>query len=251
MKGHLLYGHVWHKRNIGTANAFRYKVLYAAFELAGLEGEGAWPRLLGVNRFNLYSLNDRDHYSDEQGGFATAIPRLMAREAPGIHLHRVRMITQPSMLGYVFNPVSFYLGEERDGRTALVVAEVHNRHGQRHVYVLHPHRSGEGLAAEFGKDFYVSPFLDMTGEYRFSMKEERGDLELGLDLIQEGERVLETRLDLTMKPLSDSELAKAIISHTLTPQKTLAAIYWQTLKLKAKGARYNGAPKRHEKRSHV
>mgnify|MGYP003310493838 FL=1 len=161
------------------------------------------------------------------------------------------MITQPSMLGYAFNPVTFYLGTDGEQRTTMVVAEVHNRVGQRHIYVLHPYLSDGRSSAEFGKEFYVSPFLKMTGQYRFSMKNGSDCLEFGFDLIQEGKCVLETKLDLIAKPLSDAGLSKAAITHPLIPQKTVAAIYWQALKLKTGGARYRRVPRPHEKRSRV
>jgi DUF1365 family protein len=241
MKGRVLRGEVWHRRNIGPANAFRYKVLYTEVELGSLDNGLSKPWLLGINRFNLYSLNDQDHYCDEQGGFATAIPRLMNGGIAEPGLRRIRMITQPSMIGYVFNPVTFYLGENGNARTTLVVAEVHNRVGKRHEYVLQPRLSAGALTAEFEKDFYVSPFVEKTGQYRFSFEEHGNDLELGLDLFREGECLFETRLALTAKPLTNVELAKALVTYPLTPQRTVAAIYWQALKLTAKGARHRGA----------
>ena len=42
------------------------------------------------------------------------------------------------MLGYVFNPVSFFLGYDAAGALTSVVAEVNNTYGGRHRYVLGP-----------------------------------------------------------------------------------------------------------------
>ena len=205
MNGRLLLGHVSHNRNQGPDNAIRYKVLYIDLELLGSAEGQPKQRLLGFNRFNLFSINDRDHYSDENGSFGTAIPRLINSENKGPIIESIRMITQPSMLGYAFNPVTFYLGTDGEQRTTMVVAEVHNHVGQRHIYVLHPYLSDGRSSAEFGKEFYVSPFLKMTGQYRISMKNGSDCLEFGFDLIQEGKCVLETKLNLIAKPLSSAE----------------------------------------------
>ena len=41
-------------------------------------------------------------------------------------------------LGYVFNPASFYLCRDAAGELRVVVVEVHNTHGERHLYTLRP-----------------------------------------------------------------------------------------------------------------
>ena len=47
----------------------------------------------------------------------------------------------PRMLGYVFNPVSFWVCHDRDGGVRAVLCEVRNTFGERHNYLLaHPRR---------------------------------------------------------------------------------------------------------------
>ena len=50
-----------------------------------------------------------------------------------------------------------------------VVAEVHNTYGERHAYLLHPDEAGTAVT---DKDFYVSPFFDVSGTYelRFTLR---------------------------------------------------------------------------------
>ena len=76
----------------------------------------------------------------------------------------------PRMLGYAFNPVSFWFCERRDGALRAIVCEVHNTFGERHCYVLahdddRPIAWGETLRAR--KVFHVSPFCAVAGSYRF------------------------------------------------------------------------------------
>jgi hypothetical protein len=49
-----------------------------------------------------------------------------------------------------------------------VVAEVHNTYGQRYAYLLHPDTRGR---VRVPKQFYVSPFYPVDGDYRMSLPE--------------------------------------------------------------------------------
>ena len=68
------------------------------------------------------------------------------------------------MLGYVFNPVSFWFCQRRDGSLRAIVCEVNNTFGERHCYLLDHGRTlhwGELLSAK--KIFHVSPFCAVNG----------------------------------------------------------------------------------------
>jgi DUF1365 family protein len=82
----------------------------------------------------------------------------------------IELVCFPRMLGYAFKPVSFWICGDAAGATRAIVAEVRNTFGQTHNYVLcnsdgSPVRSGQTLTA--AKAFHVSPFLEVTGRYRF------------------------------------------------------------------------------------
>ena len=51
---------------------------------------------------------------------------------------RITLVTNPRVLGYVFNPASFYLCRDGDGILRVVIVEVHNTHLERHLYTLRP-----------------------------------------------------------------------------------------------------------------
>ena len=51
-------------------------------------------------------------------------------------VERVLMLTQPRVLGYVFNPVTFYWCYRADGELACMVAELSNTFGERLPEVL-------------------------------------------------------------------------------------------------------------------
>ena len=67
----------------------------------------------------------------------------------------------------------------------------HNTYGERHVYLLHPDDRGR---AEADKDFYVSPFLPVTGRYHLHLPEPGSALRLSITLHLDGRTVLVLRV---------------------------------------------------------
>ena len=67
------------------------------------------------------------------------------------------MLTQLRVLGYVFNPVSFYWCYAADGSLACMVAELNNTFGERLPELLH----GPALEYEHDKRLHVSPFFGL------------------------------------------------------------------------------------------
>jgi uncharacterized protein len=97
---------------------------------------------------------------------------------------KVLMLTSARTLGYVFNPLTVYWCHDADGAVKCVVAEVHNTYGERHCYLLRP--DGRWQAGT-DKEFYVSPFLDVSGHYRMRLPPPDERLSLTIALSQDGE----------------------------------------------------------------
>jgi DUF1365 family protein len=106
------------------------------------------------------------------------------RDSPNAALPRcaigeVCLQTCPRVFGFVFNPVSFWLCHDRDGRLRAALAEVNNTFGEGHDYLGRTRgpgadRAGDELPAR--KVFHVSPFFaGASGEYRFRF-DQRDDL---------------------------------------------------------------------------
>jgi DUF1365 family protein len=89
------------------------------------------------------------------------------RDSPNAALPRcaigeVCLQTCPRVFGFVFNPVSFWLCHDRDGRLRAALAEVNNTFGEGHDYLGRTRgpgadRAGDELPAR--KVFHVSPFF--------------------------------------------------------------------------------------------
>jgi DUF1365 family protein len=94
----------------------------------------------------------------------------------------VVLMTLPRMLGYVFNPVSFWFCRDGLGALRAVLCGVNNSFGEHHCYLVHhdDHRPIAPAAwLEGRKVFHLSPFLPVEGGYRlrFRLDDERAHVD--------------------------------------------------------------------------
>ncbi len=216
MKSALYFGHVLHARNdIHARRAFRYPVYVASLDLAELPALDRL-RLFSYRRRNVFSFDDRDYAS-------------LASLAP-----TTRLVTNLAVLGYVFNPVSFFLGYEHGALTS-VLAEVNNTYGGRHRYVFGPeHRlPGPRLGFRRERELFVSPFLHGDAAYELFVDAPLdGDtLAIAMHVLVEGERVFVARLEGTRRELTDRTLALAALRYPLMSLQVIGAIHYEALKL--------------------
>ncbi len=161
-------------------------------------------------------------------------------------------MTMPRVLGYVFNPVSFWFCHDQQGRLRAVLCEVNNTFGETHTYVCaHPdHRPIEGNDVLVGqKDFHVSPFLARTGHYTFRFKKQTERCDIWINYYDEqGKLQLATSLNGRFRALTKKTLRQAFWQHPLVTFKSIFLIHWQALKLVLKSAKYFKRPQQKAKR---
>lgn len=237
----LMSGHSWHGRKGAVENAFRYGVDYV---LIDAEHGTAGPRLFGRNRRAFAAVNDRDHGGAPGAGRGAAWVREVLAEAALPAPARLRLLTQPRLLGYDFNPVSFWLCEDDRGTLYCVVAEVTNTFGDRHSYLCHRDDLG-AIAADTDlqarKVMHVSPFQPVEGQYRFRFDITGDRIGIRIDYDREGGGVIAT-LTGRVRPMTNRALVTAFLRRPLGPLRVMALIHWQALKLWRKGGRYRPRP---------
>src|ERR1700722_20116213 len=103
---------VWHQRLAPKRYALRHSLFMCYIDLDELDELTRSLRLFSRNRWNLYSFHDDDHMPGIGPAGVSLKHRLEAYlAAQGIVLGargRVRLLTLPRILGYVFNPISIY-----------------------------------------------------------------------------------------------------------------------------------------------
>ena len=236
----LYFGSVFHRRLSAPPHRFRYRAFWLFIDLDDLPGLGRRLRLLSHNRFNLFSLNDRDHGDGTTKGLKEQALALLADHGVADGIGSIRLLCMPRTLGYDFNPLSVYFCHRRDGALAALIYEVRNTFGGRHAYVLPAAPAGGTVRQACDKTFFVSPFLPMDLRYEFQVSEPGKQIAVAIRAVGRDGPVLRAALAGERRPLTDRSLARAAAAIPLVAMKTIAAIHWEALRLIVKGARYRG-----------
>jgi hypothetical protein len=239
MRSHLLEGTVRHRRARPFVYSFAHDVYYAALDLSELDEVTASVKLIGHNRPNVVGFRDDDHFMPPADDLREAVIEHLRVE--GVHPDgwRVTLITNLRVLGYVFNPASFYLCRDRSGTLQVVIVEVHNTHRERHLYTLRRQGVGPDFVASMDKDFYVSPFVDRVGHYTVRVRDEPARLRISINEAQDEDLLLHTSIDLTRRRLTDRSLVRMLLGHPFVTHKTTGMIHWHALQLWRRGARFH------------
>jgi DUF1365 family protein len=239
MRSHLLEGTVRHRRAAPFVYAFEHEVFYFALDLSELDEVDASLRLVGRNRRNLLTFRDDDHLDPPASDLEAEVRDHLRGEGLDPEGWRITLITSLRVLGYVFNPASFYLCRDRSGTLQAVIIEVHNTHLERHQYTLRPSSPGLTFETEMEKAFYVSPFIAAAGRYTVSVRDEPSRVRITINEHEDDQLQLHTSLDLKRQRLSDRALARVLIRNPLATHKTIALIHFHALRLWRRGARFH------------
>lgn len=250
LRSHLLAGTIRHRRDRFTTYDFTHDVWYLALDLDEVPQVDRRLRLLSFNRRNLLELRDSDHLDRNNDGLRAAIDRRMRVHDLDPARMRVTLIAYPRVAGYVFNPVSFYLCHDEARVLRLVLAEVHNTHGDREVYDFLP--GGEGTPVFRGsqdKRMYVSPFIAPEARYELLVWEDADHLSITIREAEVGAGELEpalfARLQARRLPLTNGNMLGLLARDPLIPLKTSALIFWHAARLWWRGVpwrRYRRTP---------
>lgn len=205
---------VRHVRRQRLDRAFSHRIYLWLVDLDDLP---RLPRLLRpFARFEA-----RDHLGDPRRTIRQNLDAWLAGRSVDLRGGQVLMLANARLLGHVFNPITVYWCHRPDGALECVVAEVHNTYGERHCYLLRTDDTGR---AETDKDFYVSPFLSVDGQYRMVLREPGERLMISVSLRQHGETALTATVVGTRRRATPMALARMLVRRPLTTYRTSALI---------------------------
>jgi DUF1365 family protein len=274
--------HIMHARLHPKAHRFGYRIFFLALDLDELPALAARLRLLRFDRGGFFSFRQSDYLPTHEHPHnpSSALPassapapvgppppaslkdRVLATLAacgidpgPGA---RVLLLTLPRVLGYQFNPVSFYFISNAAGQPVASIAEVTNTFRETKPFILgpdtltpqvsnlSPQPSGpspqvSGLSPQalptfhlrVPKHFYVSPYSDVDVAFDFRLRPPAERLALQIDDYEGEKRTListVTGLGPPL-PLRDRTLAWFSLKYPAVTLKVMAAIHWEAFRL--------------------
>jgi uncharacterized protein len=241
----LIHGQVMHRRTRPVANEFAYAAMSLSLPLSRMDDIEASG--LAHNRRALVSFFDRDHGPRDGSPLEPWIRALLEREGVTVD-GEIVLYAFPRMLGYVFNPVSFWVCHDRDMGVRAVLCEVCNTFGEQHNYLLAHHDgrplvSGESLTS--CKVFHVSPFCEVKGEYTFRFHFGNDRWLARIDYDDTGAAagaLLETSISGRAEPLSRAAVRRLLWRYRWFTLAVMLRIHWQALKLWTKHVPYVPKP---------
>ncbi len=234
---------IFHARTRPKKNAFVYNLCYVTIS----DGEfrrGKKSALFSVDRANVFSLRSKDYGDGSAEPTRWIRDRLKDFQVDAAN-GRIVLLTLPRIFGYAFNPVSFWFCHDRDNGLRAVIAEVNNTFGERHFYLCcHSDQRAIGCRDQLRvrKVFYVSPFLEIAGEYDFGFDFNANGISVKIDLVDENGIALATSMRGSPRPLSTLRLLAILVLYPLQMIKVIALIHWQALKLYLKGVPHHAKP---------
>jgi len=239
-------GRVGHIRHTPFRHRFDYRIYMLAVDVDRIDDVAGTSKLFSHNRAGLISLHDKDHgFRDGRGLRAYAESALSAQGLQAFGAN-IQFVTMPRLLGYAFNPISFYFCRDAAGRLGAVLHQVKNTFGDQVGYLM-PVR-GEGVIRQHArKTMHVSPFFDMNGGYRFALTAPGEKLTVSIQYGAAAQKRMTATMILAARPFTDASILRLLAEMPLAPLKVMTAIHWQALKLFLRGAEFHNVPEqRHE-----
>ncbi|MEY8716344.1 DUF1365 domain-containing protein [Francisella philomiragia] len=244
VKNFILSSKVFHKRHHPKQNSFRYKSYYIILDMLNLKQSKT--KFFSINKPNLYSFYDKDH------GLKWATNLLGQHN---LKYDEIKLMTMPRVLGYLFNPVSFWLCYS-EKKLIAVIAEVNNTFKETHSYICHKNGSEitDKCWFEAEKIFHVSPFYPRQGFYKFNFSLDfynNAKNQIIINYYDNNELQLGTAINGQIKPLSSTNLVKEFFRSPLLTFKIIYLIHWQALKILFKRIKYIPKPEQKDIRVSV
>jgi DUF1365 family protein len=245
----LWFGRTVHRREKPFVRRFSHRIAMLDIDIDRLAEANALSRLFAVDRRAAVSFRQTDHGSRDRTLSLRAWAAARFAEA-GVALEggEIRLISFPRVLGVSFAPISLWLGHDPDGKLRGVIYEVHNTFGETHSYVCAFDPAHRHALAK--KEFFVSPFFDVTGGYKFTLRPpERGQMSLVVENMDADGRAHVASLTLKATALSSPAILRWLVAMPISGLGVLIAIHWQAFCLFLKGAKYRVKPEQRLKRT--
>lgn len=160
------------------------------------------------------------------GSLRANVDALLAEH--GLSCERVLMLCNARVLGHVFNPLSLHYCLAGDGSVVAVVAEVHNTYGGKHAYVL---RTDDKGRAQTPKEFYVSPFHEVVGDYDMRVPLPGDELRVDLTYSRPGAKPFVATVRGTRVPVTRRNVLLAAVRHPVASRVVALRIRIQGIRL--------------------
>lgn len=243
MKSYLYLAKVMHNRMEPKQHRFHYNVFMFCLDLDALDKDCSDSTLVSRNSFNLFSFYDKDHLQlpglDKQKNTREQINAYLAQNGMEKAPARVLLITNLRMLGYVFNPVSFYFCYDENGLPLCAVCEVQNTFKEMKLFFLGKDSfDGDQFRKRVTKYFYVSPFIEHDAEFDFQLALPGEKMNIRIDDYKEDRRFFISTLTGQKREMTTARLIGYYFRFPFITLQIIFLIHWNAMLLWFKKIRF-------------
>lgn len=235
----ILTGQTVHARFTPFEQRFSYGIMMVDVDIDRLDAVSEQTKFFSIDKSNLYSLNTLEHGGRNGELRSWATDRLAAANVDASSCS-LRLVTFPRHALYRFAPLSIWFASNTAGELQGIIYEVNNTFGESHTYVARA--EGGSMVCEAEKRFHVSPFFDVSGKYRFTLKRSDSSLSLVIDTLVDDTRTHMATISAKSQTATDGLLLKLALQKPLSSIGVTAGIHWEALKIWLKGAGYRPKP---------
>ena len=235
---------VMHNRLAPKKHAFNYNVFMFYIDLDEIESLKKNLIFFSHNKFNFFSFRDKEHLQlpidkpDTTKSTQQHIQEYLKQNGVN-NASRIMLLTNLNVLGYNFNPVSFYYCFDEKNEPLCCVAEISNTFREMKPFFLGKKQlSGDNFHLNTTKYFYVSPFIEHDTNFDFNLTIPSEKLNIRIDDYKDGNRFFISTLTGTKKPLNNTNLFWYSLRFPLITLRIIGLIHWNALLLWLKKMRY-------------
>lgn len=223
---------VYHERLSPKRHRFRYKLFFFDLDLDEIPALTRSLFFFSHNRFNLFTFRDSDHLNLGKVSLRENLEHWLGEQ--GVELpagSRIRLVTLPRIIGYIFNPVCFYFISTAEGKPLHAVVEVCNTFREVKPWLIKEPADGGAFKRRVPKHFYVSPFTNLTTQFDFRLKVPDDRIEIHIDDVENGKTTLVSWIRGIRKPLTNARLLWFTVRYPALTLQVIAKIHWQAFRL--------------------
>ncbi len=232
-------GETTHQRFSGGMNRFTYPLFFLQFRT---DREENLKTLLRQKSKGCWSFRAADYLHGKEGSLDSSV-RNFLKVACDYEAEEIWLQTMPRVFGFAFNPVSFWFCYRSNALDAVLV-EVNNTFGERHFYWL----KSDGITyfeswQERTKEFHVSPFLPVSGFYKFFFRVTKSVSRVDINYFDNQRKlVLSSWVRGELSPLVEQNFLKLFFRYGWITALVVIRIHAQAVRLWFKGNQFYSKP---------
>ena len=254
----LFKGFVTHTRTSPTLHRFKYSFFQIWLDVENTTLVDNISRLWSSKKTNLVRFNRKNYLPNNENETLTlhqSICKKIQQQTGKEFQGKAYLLASLSYWGYCYNPVSFYICYNHNDELEFILSEIHNTPwGERFTYVhdivsnvnkassQDENKASDKLQFKFDKQFHVSPFMPMDLKYDWQFQIGKKKILISMNLHQQKKTIFNTTLNLQGEELTQTKANQLPFYYPFMCFKVLFAIYWNALRLWAKGITFFGHP---------